>query len=138
MLRPSRVATPAPDVVDVLEELRAFRLEVLEQFQSLRQLLERNRGPRDAADITLLFMVIAEVIGDRPFSAAGIMAHQQASAVLRDALEASDVTTARELGALCRRVERMPISELRLERVGTCRDGVQWRLRVHESHTRAD
>ncbi len=136
-MRANRLPAPAPDAGELLEALDTFHREVMGELRDIRQLLERDRGPRDQADVAL-FMVIAEVIGDRKFTAVEILAHCRASSELRDAIEASDVTSPRELGKLCRRVERMPVAGLRLERVGNCRDGVVWRLRVHESHTRPD
>lgn len=97
--------------------------------------LDRGHGPRDAADVALL-VAIAEAIGDRTFTAAQLVTHSHASSVLRDALEAADITNARDLGWVCRRVEGRPLSGLVLERDGDARAGVLWRVRVSESQHR--
>ena len=81
-------------------------------------------------------MAIAEAISDRPFTSAHVMAHAGADPALRDALEAADLMSARELGAVCRRLEGITVRGLRLERMGDTRDGVLWCVRVGEAETR--
>jgi hypothetical protein len=50
---------------------------------------------------------------------------------------AVDVTTPRELGTLCRRMEGVPLAGLCLERVDQHRDGIVWCVRVSDPQTRA-
>ena len=49
------------DAADIIEELNALRIEVLDELHALRELLERGRGPRDRFD-TALFTTISEVV----------------------------------------------------------------------------
>jgi len=90
----------------------------------------------DPAELTL-FRVIDESIRGRPWTTNHVCELARTDEPLRDALEAADITNPRELGWLCRRVEREPLHEdLRLERIGDSRDGVLWRLRVLQRETR--
>jgi hypothetical protein len=133
-----RVASPpaADSVVDALRELATEQRRQGEQLAAILRLLERHRGARDKADVGLL-LAIAEAIGDRPFTSAQLMAHADADPALRAALTAADITTPRELGTLCRRLEGTPLAGLCLERVDEHRDGIVWRVRVFDPHTRA-
>lgn len=129
--------TASADVLDLLREIRAEQVQQREVLAAILRLLERGRGARDAADVALL-IAIAEAIGDRPFTSAQLMAHADADPALREALTAADITTPRELGTLCaRRLEGAPLAGLCLERVHEHRDGILWRVRVFDPHTRA-
>lgn len=98
--------------------------------------LERGPVARDRADVAL-FVTVAETIGDRRWTCGQLVAHSEVAPALRDALEGCDITNARELGQLCRRMEGLVRPGLWLERVGDSRDGVVWRVRV-VSHEHRD
>ncbi len=118
------------DVAGLLRELLTEQARQRTMLAAILQQLQ-GRGARDAADIALL-VAIAEAIGDRPFTSAQLFAHGEAAPGLRDALIACDLTTPRELGCLCRRLEGVELKGLRLERVDATRDGILWRVRVCE------
>jgi hypothetical protein len=119
----------------LLTEIRAEQAQQRDMLAAILRLLERGRGARDAADVALL-VAIAEAIGDRPFTSAQLMAHAEADPALREALLAADITTPRELGTLCRRLEGAPLAGWCLERVAAHREGVVWCVRVFDPHTR--
>jgi hypothetical protein len=125
--------TATPDSVETL--LRAIRAEQTRQAGLLAEILralERGRGPRDSADGALL-LAVAEAIGDRPWTSAQLVAHANVDPALREALTAADITSAQELGCVCRRLEGIAVAGLRLDRVGRSREGVLWRVRVCEA-----
>lgn len=125
----------APEL-EVLREIRAEQARQRATLATILRLLERGRGARDQADVALL-VAVAEAIGDRPFTSAALMAHGDADPALREALTAADVTTPRELGMLCRRLEGVLLAGLCLERVDAHRHGIVWCVRVSDPHTRA-
>jgi hypothetical protein len=120
------VATSAPDVVDVLEALSVFRLEVLGEFRALRVLLERDNSSTSDQAPTALLQALATTLGewdDLPFSAAEVVAHAVTDYELSQALTACRVRSVGELGALFRALRDRHLGELRL-----VRDGRSWRL----------
>jgi len=125
------------DILIVLRELAQIRMEQARQadlLSSMLRALERGRGSL-AVHVTLL-IAITEAIGDRAFTGAQLFAHARVAPVLRDALEACDLTTAREFGWLARRLELSVLPGVRLERVRESRDGLMWRVWVSSGETR--
>jgi hypothetical protein len=135
-LSASGVVDPA---VELLREVMAEQNRQGAMLAAILRAVEaRAHRTSDPAESALL-VTIAESIGNRPFRCKDLCAHAAADDALRDALEACDITTPRELGWLCRRVEREPVHEsIQLERQSDSRAGVVWRLRVSESQTRVD
>ena len=125
-----------PEVFDLLREISAEQARQRDTLAAILRLLEHGRGARDQADVALL-VAIAEAVGDRPFTSAQLIAHAAADDALRDALLAADITTARELGTLCRRLEGVPLAGLCLARIKVHRDGIVWCVRVFDPQTRA-
>jgi hypothetical protein len=78
-------------------------------LSSILRLLERGRGPRDAADVALL-MAVAEAVGDRPFTSAALIVHAQADPALRER-------------------SRPPISRARTKRAACFAGWTGWRRR---------
>ena len=121
-----------PDTTETLLLLREVVAEQARQRDTLSailRLLERGRGARDQADVALL-VAIAEVFRDRRFTSGQIVAHAGAELVLRDALEAADITSAQELGCVFSPAEGITLAGFRLERVGDERAGIQWQVQV--------
>ena len=135
--RPSTGLALLHDVSTRVDNLAAEQARQGVLLKTILQALDRGRGPRDGADVAL-FVTIAEQIGERTWTGVQLLAHSQASPVLRNALAAADVTDARTLGWLCHRLESTPPAGLVVERVGLSRDGVLWRVRVVTGETRAE
>jgi hypothetical protein len=122
----------------VLAEIGDVRTEQQRQGETLAAIvraLDRGRGAREAADVALL-IAIAEATDDRPFTNTQLLERAATTTTLRDALEACDITNARELGWLCRRLEARPRPDIWIERHGDSHDGMKWRVRVSSSETR--
>jgi hypothetical protein len=118
-----RVAA-AVERVDVAElAARVARLEA--DVQQLAALLQTSRGPRDAADKRLP-LAIAESIGARRFTGRELLAHAAVDERLRVALENCDISAARELGHVLRRLAGETLHGVRIVRMGTDRDGIVW------------
>lgn len=93
-------------------------------------------GPRGAADVRLL-VAIAESAGDRGFGAAELLRHSQVDARLARALAAAFIESPRELGHRLRRLEGRPCAGLVLQREGSDRAGLVWRVQREDiSQTR--
>lgn len=121
---------------DVIAELlHEVILEQARQREQLERILQVLGGGARSAHVALL-VAIAETVGDRTFTGTQLFAHARVSPDLEDALEAADITNARELGWLCRRLEGTALPGVRLERGGESRAGVVWRVRVFSSETR--
>jgi hypothetical protein len=130
VVRLMRRDAPA-DVATLLREVVAEQARQRQMLAEILRLLERGRGARDEADQALL-LALAEAVGDRQFTSAQLMAHAAVDPALHEALEAADVTSTKELGCLCRRLEGISIRGVRLARAGDQRGGVLWRLLVCE------
>ena len=91
----------APDpVLGLLEQLR-------DEVTGLRvrvDALEARCRPRDAADAAVLTTIAAQIGGTR-FTSADVLSLAREDLLLADALEAADITTTRELGALLARLD---------------------------------
>ena len=111
-----------------LEELRK-RLEVLERI------VLSGRGARDEADRALV-PAMATSFGSVTFGSRELVAHTRVDPKLREAFEATDAVTPREVGKLLRRLEGQAVGHLRLERCGQDRDGLRWCVRVCEFGSR--
>lgn len=123
-------------VLDRLDGIQAEQKRQGEQLTAMVRALDHDRGPRDAADVGLL-MAIAEAIGDLTFTSTWLLAHAHTvKPELLEALMACDVTSAREFGALCRRLEGCPRQDVWIERAGDSRHGVLWCVRLTESQSR--
>jgi hypothetical protein len=113
----------------VIAEQRAMRRDlanVLAEIGRLRLALE----PGDEADARLV-AAIAATVGDAAFTSRELVRH--ADAGLGSALEGADLVSPREVGWCLRRLRGIVVDGFRLERVGTDRDGIVWRvLRVSQ------
>lgn len=130
-----RPGPSAPNPIEAL--LRELVVEQARQratLDAILQSLERGRTSR-AVHVALL-IAIAETIGDRDFSGAQLFAHARVAPVLRDALDACDLTNAREFGWLARRLEVSVLRGVRLGRVGESSAGLLWRVWVSSGETR--
>jgi hypothetical protein len=115
--------------------LSAGEAAILREVQKIHALLEfallrppvPARGLRDDDDVRVLLAVAAAAIGTR-FTSSEVMRHARLDKQLADALEAADCDSPRALGQLFRRVEGKIIEGVRLECVGTDREGLLWRV----------
>ena len=117
--------------LQALREIQAEQAQQRETLATILRLLERGRGARDQADVALL-LAVAESISTRPFTSGQLVAHADADPALREALTAADVTSAQQLGCLCRRIQGVALAGFRLVRVGDQRAGIQWQVQVCE------
>ena len=69
------------------------------------------------------------------FSAAELWRHANVDPALASALEAACLDNPRQLGKFLKRVEGHTVDGWRIERAGTNREGIRWRLRVCEFDT---
>ena len=113
------------------DALSAWLERIEAKLDRVLELLERHdQGARDREDERLPLAVI-EAVRDRPFTSAQLLAHAEADENLGAAITACDVTNARELGKLLRRLEGLDLHGVRLERVDERhRDGIVWRVQV--------
>lgn len=123
-------------VLDRLADIQRRQQQHEETLDAIVRALDRGRGARDAADVALL-LAIDGAIGDRPFTSRQLLAHaRQIAPALLDAIEACDVTTAGDLGSVCRRLEQSPRADVWMERIKPTRRGILRRVRVSASHPR--
>ena len=136
-IAPARpVVAPASSTEELLVEIRAEQVRQGALLERILRLLEHGRGPRDDADRRLV-LAILESVGDRPFTCTDVVQHAQlADSGLRDALLGADVDTARDLGALLRRLHGITVDGVRVDRVDASRAGAVWSLRLCESDSR--
>lgn len=134
-MTPARSAVVVKTVTELLADVVAEQARQREMLATILRLLERGRGARDAADMALL-EAVAEATRDHQFTSAHLLEHVAADPALRDALEAADITSARELGAVFRRLQGIAMRGFRLDRVGDTREGILWCVRVCEAQTR--
>ncbi|HEY1308461.1 MAG TPA: hypothetical protein VGF24_33155 [Vicinamibacterales bacterium] len=125
------IATGRDTLEAQIAALASEQREITVRLDRVLVLLESRFGPRDDADRHLL-VAVRESIADRPFTAKQLVRHSTADPALRDALIAADCgDDARALGALLRRMCGTRIEGgLYVDRVGTCRAGTLWRVRL--------
>lgn len=137
MRRASVATTSEPTAPSALEvaligvraDVSALRADVA----AVRALLERESPrARPTENARQLLLIIAGHVHDRAFVSLELAAHAQIDPDLRRALVAAGLTNVRKIGKWLRRIERDPIAGFRLERIGTERDGIVWRLHVYE------
>jgi hypothetical protein len=131
-----RPETVAPDLEALLRDIAAEQQRQAAVLANILRALERGRGSLPVH--VALLVAITEAIGDREFTGAQLFAHARVAPALRDALEACDLTSAREFGWLARRLETNVLPGVRLDRVGESRDGLVWRVWVSSGETRDD
>ena len=121
---------------EVVAELRLLRLAVDRQDATISRAPHSPIGESTDSDrYRHLLSVLALTVQDRAFTVCEVVAHTAAlGGALAEALPPG--TNCRTLGKLFRRLEGRAIGGLQLERIGTDRDGVIWRLRVCEFETR--
>jgi hypothetical protein len=116
----------------VPDTTEALLRELVEEVRGLRADLARERGrsPARDASVEALLPVLAAAVADRAFTSREVVEHAVVDGALRAALDKAGVVTGRQLGKWLRRAEGRAIAGVRLERIGTDRDGVIWRVRV--------
>lgn len=115
-------------VVAGTDEFRELRATVADLMARVARLERQQRGPRDGADVELL-VALARSVGASKFTAHELVAHSAlVDADLGAALEAADLTTAKELGQWCRRVADTPIGGFVLVRGRRRRGGFRWQV----------
>jgi hypothetical protein len=106
---------------------RRLQGEVAE-LRGRMEAMERRQGPRDAADVALL-AALARL--ERRFTTSAALRHAGlVDEALAAALQAADVSSAKELGWLLRRCIGRHGSFL-VERLRDSRDGAWWRVSRH-------
>ncbi|MFO1196584.1 MAG: hypothetical protein U1E86_06375 [Burkholderiaceae bacterium] len=125
-----------------LAEIVGLLRRIADDLAVLRAHAEfRSPGGADDAAAASFVRETRIHVEDRAFSAIELAEHAllPASRALREAVEqAAGSLEARRIGRALARVEGRPIDGLRVERIGTDRDGIIWRVsRVRGRETRA-
>ncbi len=127
----NRAALPReddPEHAALRAELAVVRAEQAAQRARVEQLEARN-GPRDAAEGAVL-LAIAAAVGSRQFTSRELLVHAEQDADLAGALLDADCMSVRETGKLLARLSWQPVDGYQLERAGTVREGIVWRVRA--------
>ena len=128
---PESIAGP-DEVAALLRQVVTEQQRQGAQIDAILQALDRGRGARDHADADLI-EAIKESFRDRTFTSGNVITLAQADAALAAALASADITSARELGHLLRRLEGVAIRGLLIERApGASRFGILWRCELCE------
>lgn len=112
-----------------LGEVRAEQQRQGAVLAAILQAVERQRGPRDAADVQLLVGILSAV-GDRTFTSGELLTHARVDDALGTVLLDADIEDAHGLGIVLRRMHGTNVHGVRLERVSSDRAGVRWRVVV--------
>jgi hypothetical protein len=116
----------------------AARLDAIEREQRrqgdilttiLRLLEQRGRGPRDAADVAVVFG-LARVFGVATFTARVALRHSRSDAALLEAFEDAGVRTPRELGWLLHQLAGIDVEGFRVVRIRATSRGHRWQVSV--------
>jgi hypothetical protein len=121
----------APSVLVTTADLAMLRHEIDTLARRLetveRWVQAHGTGPRDGADVALLHVLAATARG-LSFTAAGMWRRRAVDPTLAEALLAADITSARQLGKLLRRLTGHTVDGWCLRRVGTNREGAVLQL----------
>jgi hypothetical protein len=134
--RARKIVKQEPDAfeaaIELLRKVCAAQERQGEEIAAIRRLLERGRGPRDAADAALV-QALAESFRHRVFTSGHVLMLAEADPRLAGALEGADITSAHELGQVLSRLEGTNIRGLTLDRrADKLRGAIQWRCEVYE------
>ncbi|RIK69798.1 MAG: hypothetical protein DCC67_21070 [Planctomycetota bacterium] len=116
-------------------EIRRLRAELAELREDQQFLMRALLQPADKRNAVALLPLIADVLGDRAFTAADVVAAAlntrtpDGQALLELVRErATDDGGLRAFGKMLARIEGMPLAGCRLISAGDGRDGRRWRV----------
>ena len=97
-------------------------------LQEVRGLRSDLRHSRQRPSRRGLLAAIAASVKDKEFNAAELLQHADVDATLATAFDVAQITTARQLGLVLRRLEGHVVDHCYLERLDVDRDGIVWKV----------